>query len=144
MSFSEKLARVVADQLERFVTLNTHQLAGHVANLDFWIAQARHVVEGIDGYEPRFRRLKAGQDQYVVEHQTETYLLDDAYIRWKADSPQRVAHSSLRDARRAVTDATYRFLVRCCNEQLIPEEQLRDICKSLDISVESTDIRRKH
>ena len=35
MSFSENMAKVVADQLARFVTLNTHQLAGHMANLEF-------------------------------------------------------------------------------------------------------------
>ncbi len=71
MSFSENMAKVVADQLARFVTLNTHQLAGHVANLDFWVSQARHALEVIDGYEPRFRQLKAAQDQYVAEHRTE-------------------------------------------------------------------------
>src|SRR5439155_5157227 len=70
MSFSENLAKVVADQLARFVTLNRHQLAGHVANLDFWVAQARHALEVIDGYQERFRRLKAGQAEYVATHQT--------------------------------------------------------------------------
>ena len=35
MSFSTDVAKLVADQLSRFVTLNPHPLAGQVANLDF-------------------------------------------------------------------------------------------------------------
>ena len=143
MSFSEDLAKVVADQLARFVTLNTHQLAGHVANLEFWVSQARHALEVIDGYEPRFRRLKAAQEQYVTVHRTQTFLPHDHETHGPPDSPRRVAHAALREARRSVTEATYRFLVRCCNDGLIPESQVRAICGSLDIGVESADIRRR-
>jgi hypothetical protein len=144
MSFSENMAKVVADQLARFVTLNRHQLAGHVANLDFWIAQARHALDVIDRYEERFRRLKAAQSAYVAEHQTMTYRRTDPEIRWAADSPRRVAHAALREARRSVTEATYRFLVRCCYDGLIPESRLRAICNSLDIGVEASDLRGRH
>lgn len=42
MSFSTEMAGLVAGQLARFVTLNRHQLAGQVANLEFWLAQVRH------------------------------------------------------------------------------------------------------
>ena len=50
MSFSTDMAKLVADQLSRFVTLRPHQLAGQAANLDFWLAQVRHALGGIDGY----------------------------------------------------------------------------------------------
>lgn len=143
MSFSENVAKIVADQLSRFVTLNTHQLAGHVANLDFWVAQAQHALEIIDGYESRFRRLKAAQDEYVAEHRTQTFFPSDPEIHGPPDPPRRVAHAVLREARHSVTEATYRFLVRCCNDGLIPESQLRAICGSLDVGVESADLRRR-
>src|SRR3954471_16769776 len=110
MSFSEHMAKVVADQLERFVTLNRHQLAGHVANLDFWVAQARHALEVIDGYQERFRRLKAGQAEYVTAHQTTVSSPLDPDIKGPPDPPRRVPDASLRDARRAVVDAAYGFL----------------------------------
>lgn len=142
MSFSEEMAKVVADQLARFATLNKHQLAGHVANLDFWVSEARHVLEVIDGYEPRFRRMKAGQDQHVAEHGTLAYFPGDPEIRCAPDPPRRVAHGSLREARRSVTEATYRFLVRCCNDGLIPESRMRALCDELDIGVEAVDLRR--
>ena len=37
MSYSSDIASILAEQLARFVTLNPHQLAGHVPNLDFWL-----------------------------------------------------------------------------------------------------------
>ena len=88
MSFSENMARVVADQFARFVTLNTHQLAGHMANLDFWVAQARHALEVIDDYEPRFRRLKSAQDQYVAEHRTQPFWPNAPDIHGPPEPPR--------------------------------------------------------
>lgn len=130
ISYSEQIAKVTSDQLERFVTLNRHQLAGHVGNLDFWVGEARHAFEVIDGYQERFRRLKAGQVEYVALHRP-------------MEPPRRVADANLRDARRSVADATYRFLVRLCNDGLIHESQLRTLCGDLGIGVEQGDIRRK-
>ena len=141
MSFSENMANVVANQLARFITLNRHQLAGHVANLDFWVAQARHALEVIDGYQERFRRLKAGQAEYVASHGTTLSSPFDPDITGPPDLPRRVPDGGLRDARRAVADATYRFLVRLCNDGLITESRFRDICGSLDIGVEAADLR---
>jgi hypothetical protein len=140
VSYSEKIAKVLADQLARFVTLNTHQLAGYVATLDFWISEVGHTLNVINGYEQRFRQLKIAQDRYVDKHGTQTYLLEDPHIVGRPEPPRRVPHTSLRDARCSVTEATYRLLVRCCNEGLIPEAQMRTICASLDIGVESRDI----
>jgi len=138
MSYSEHLATVVADQLERFVTLNQHQLDGHVANLDFWISEARHALEVIDGYQERFRRQKAGQ----AEQRTLVPSPFDTDISSLPVPPRRLPDASLRDARRSVVDATYRFLVRLCNVGLIPESRLRSICSDLVIGVESADLRR--
>ena len=143
MSFSEHMAKIVAEQLERFVTLNRHQLAGHVANLDFWVAQAHHALAVIDGYQERFHKLKAGQAEYVAAHGTVVSSPFDSDITGPPDLPRRVPDGSLRDARRAVADSTYRFLVRCCNDGLIAESRLRAICRNLDIGVETTDLRRR-
>src|SRR5262245_28135841 len=70
VSFSTDMAKLVADQLSRFVTLNRHQLAGQVANLDFWLAQVRHALAVIEGYGSRFVRMHAAQEQYVTQHGT--------------------------------------------------------------------------
>lgn len=39
MSHSTDRAALIAGQLERLARQNAHQLAGQVANLDFWIAE---------------------------------------------------------------------------------------------------------
>ena len=113
-----------------------------MANLDFWVAQARHSLEVIDGYQERFRRLKAGQSEYVAAHGTKVSSPLDPDIAGPPNLPRRVPDGSLRDARRTVADATYRFLVRLCNDGLIPEAQLRSVCGSLGIGVEASDLRR--
>jgi hypothetical protein len=141
MSFSENMAKVVADQLTRFVTLNNHQLAGHVANLDFWIAQARHALAVIDGYQERFRRLKAGQGEYVAAHQSRLPSPFDPDLTGPPALPRRVPDASLREARRSLVDAMYRFLVRLYRDMLISESQLRALCGDLGIGVDPADLR---
>jgi hypothetical protein len=138
MSYSEHVAKVVADQLERFVTLNRHQLDGHVANLDFWIAEARHALEVIDGYPERFRRQKDRQ----TEQKTKVPSPFDPDVTSLPGPPRRLPDASLRNARRSVVDATYRFLMRLCNDGLIPEARLRSICSDLMIGVDLADLRR--
>lgn len=77
MPYSSDVADLLARQLAKFATLNRHQLAGQVANLDFWLAEVRHGLGAIDGYGPRFERLKAAQSQHAQEHGTTEFLLDD-------------------------------------------------------------------
>ncbi len=50
LSYSTSVAKLIADQLLRFVTINRHQLAGRVGNFDFWLEEVRHALEVIDGY----------------------------------------------------------------------------------------------
>src|SRR5437016_2297480 len=120
MSFSSDMAKLVTDQLSRFVTLNRHQLAGQVANLEFWLAEVRHCQEAIDGYGKRFHRLKTAQTKHVQTHHTHEFELDDPCCTQTGPAPpQRVPDRELREVRRSLCDAAYRFLVRCCNEGLI-------------------------
>jgi hypothetical protein len=142
MSFSENLANVVADQLARFITLNRHQLAGHVANLDFWVTQARHALEIIDGYQERFRRLKAAQAEFVNAHQTTVSLPFDPDITGPPDAPRRVPDARLSEARRSLADACYGFLMRCFKDRLIPESRLRSLCDGLGIGIDPADLKR--
>jgi len=70
VAYSSDIAKTLTQQLTRFVTLNRHQLAGHVANLDFWMAEVRHCFEVIDGYGQRFNRMKKAEGKHVAEHHT--------------------------------------------------------------------------
>lgn len=68
MLFTTDIAGLVAGQLTRFVTLNRHQLAGQVENLNFWLAEVHHALDMIDGYGVRFVRLHAAQERYVATY----------------------------------------------------------------------------
>lgn len=132
MSFSTDLAGLVADQLSRFVTLNRHQLAGQVANLDFWLAQVHHALSAIDGYGVRFVRMNAAQERYVAAHSTTEFIQNaDDWIERKASPPRRIPDRELRKARRALTEAASRFLERCRKDELISEAEFSEASRNL-------------
>jgi hypothetical protein len=135
MSFSTEMAGLVANQLSRFITLNRHQLAGQVANLDFWLAQVRHALSVIDNYGVRFIQMHATQEQYVAAHGTTEFALgtDCFPTQKKASPPRRVPDRELQKARRALIEATSRFLERCRHEEMISEAQLVSAHESLGI-----------
>jgi hypothetical protein len=122
VSFSTDMAKLVADQLSRFVTLNPHQLAGQAANLDFWLAQVRHALAVIDGYGVRFVRMEAGQQQYVAAHGTKLSEVGPAGVEERRPPPpRRIPDRELRQARRALVEAATRFLERCRAEGLVAD-----------------------
>jgi hypothetical protein len=125
VSFSTDLARLVAKQIDRLVTLNRHQLAGQAANLDFWLGKARNAVEVIDGYGRRFGRLKAAHADHVARHRTTEFLLDDPCCTQTAPAPpRRVPERELWEARRALCDSAERLLARCRADGLIDDVEL--------------------
>jgi hypothetical protein len=142
VSYSSDIAKLLAGQLAKFVTLNRHQLAGHAANLDFWLAEIRHCLEVIDGYSPRFERLREAQQRYVSAHNTTEFNLDDPCCTQRpAARPKRLPDAELREARLSLCNAAYRFLVRCCNEGFIAESELREACSGLGIGIEASDLK---
>ena len=144
MSYSSEVANLIANQLSRFMTLNRHQLAGQAANLDFWLNETRHAIEVIDGYGQRYEQMRSAQSRYVSEHETFVYDSRDEFYKPKPpDPPIRVSHTELKEARRTVTDAAYRFFVRCTNEGFITESRLREASDDLGIGVEASDLKRR-
>ena len=142
MAYSSDVATLLTEQLTKFLTLNRHQLAGQVGNLDFWLAEARHCLDVIDGYGGRFQRLKAAQQRHVTDHHVEEFQLDDpCCTRNRPEPPKRAPDADLKDARWALCEAVYRFLLRCLQNGLIEEARLREACGQLDISVDSEDLR---
>jgi hypothetical protein len=143
MSYSIEIGNILTDQLRRFATRNRHQLVGHVANLDFWVAEVRHCLDVLDGYTARFERMKAAQEEYVSEHGTIEYDLNDPCCIWgRAAAPARTPAAERKKARGSLCEATYRFLVRCFREGMIDEAVLRRNCNTLGIGIEATDLKR--
>lgn len=122
MSFSTDMAKLVTDQLSRFITLNPHQLAGQVENLDFWLTEVRHALAVLDGYGVRFVRLHAGQERYVAAHHVTASAVNPGGVT-ERPPPQvrRIPDRELRQARRALVEAATRFLQRCRAEGLVTD-----------------------
>lgn len=142
MAYSQEIAYLLTQQLLRFVTLNPHQLAGQVANLDFWMEQVLNCQRVIDGYPKRFEALKQAEMQHAQEHHTVEFDLDDRFgtSAHPPPRPRRVPSHELSQARKELCDAAYRFLIRCYSARLISEEKLRECCKLLDISIAPSDL----
>ena len=116
MAYSVEIANLLAKQLERLASLNRHQLAGQVANLDFRVAEVIHCRGVLDGYRTRFGRMKAAQTEYVSTHKTVAFDLRDPDIAQSAPPPRPVPDADFKQVRRSLNDAAYRLLIRCQNE----------------------------
>ena len=91
MPYTIDVVRPLIDQLAKFATLNRYQLAGHVANLDFWLGEVRHGLAVIDGYGERFERLRAAQQRHVSEHRSTIFSLrDPRHTEGSPPPPKRV------------------------------------------------------
>jgi len=147
MSYSIEQAGLLERQLERFATLEAHQLAGHVANLEFWLGEAIHVLATIDGYPDRFRRLRDGQQAWVKRHDT----LDNRPCPVCRESPcelgaepppplTRIPSEQMDAARRGVRQGCYRFLLRLHRFRLLDEPALRIACDRVGVTLEREDM----
>jgi len=142
-AYSTEIAGILANQLTKFVSLNPHQLAGQIANLDFWLDEVRHSLAVIDGYHHRFKRLNSAQMDYTSKHQTQQFVPGQFHeTATDATKPRRVPGNQLSDSRRALCDATYRFLIRCFRAGLLSEKRVRDECNRLDIGFDVRDFGR--
>jgi hypothetical protein len=148
VSYPVEISKTLVETLTRFVTLNPHQLAGHVANLDFWLAEVRHCIEVIDGYRKRFEAMKSAQRGYVAQKRTVEFSYRcEGYcpICAKGESalpPKPIPDSQLNEASRALRDAAYHFLVRCYKTGFIDEARLREAANSIDTGIDVGDLKR--
>src|SRR5262245_49587174 len=136
MPYSTEVADLVANQLSRFVTLNRHQLAGQVANLDFWLAEVRHALAVIDSYGERFVRLNAGQEHYVATHGTTVSEVGPVGAeKRRPPPPRRIPDRELQKARRNLTESAISFFERCRKDYLITNGRFTTALR--EIGVES-------
>lgn len=144
MAYSSDIAEILTEQITKFATLNRHQLAGHLANRDFWTDEVRHCLEVIDGYSRRFERMKAAQMRFAGDHGTVEFRLDDPCCTRTSAAPlRRVPDQTLVEVRRHLCDAFYRFLVRCFHEGLLDEGAVRRTCETVDIGVDASNLRQR-
>src|SRR5262245_27765363 len=100
MSYSTDIANILANQLTKLSTLNRHQLVGQIVNMYFWLAEVRHCLRVLDGYQARFDKLNKAQTDYTREHKTTEFFPDDPCLHWPAEGAKRVPDREMKDARR--------------------------------------------
>jgi hypothetical protein len=143
MSYMLEISNALAETLKKFATLNRHQLAGQVGNLDFWTDEVRHCLSVIDGYHHRFETMKAAQVKHAVDYRTSEFALDNqSDLGSPVPPPKPVPDSQLKDVRRALCEAFYGFVVCCHKAALLDEGGVRHTAAKVGISIDSQDLKR--
>jgi hypothetical protein len=155
MAYSLEIADAVSRSVGKFVTLSNYQLAGHLANLDFWMRQIINALDAIDGYSTRQTTLELAQKKYISAHDTWRFSTEQTTLhhefpeepacepgtvrpdRWRIDS------ETLKRKRREIVDSFYRFMLRCHKERLISGDRAKEALSECGIGVEPGDFRRE-
>jgi len=144
--YSIARAELIADQIGRFATQHLHQLAGHHANLEFWLAEAASAVRAIDEYQKRFQRLRNAQIAWVSEHDTKVTRHCPVcrgaceFGPETPERPHRVPSEELGAARDAVRRAVRHFLVRLFKAGFVAAEEVRRGADTVGASIEQEDL----
>jgi hypothetical protein len=153
MVYTLEIADALIRTVGKFVTLNNYQLAGHVANLDFWTRQIKNALDAVDGYPKRQRNLQQSQKQYISAHDTRRFSAEDAVLHqeypyesmYEGDKVRpdkwRIDSETLKSKRREIVDSFYRFLLRCHQEKLVDVEQAHKALSECGIGIEPGDFR---
>jgi hypothetical protein len=120
--YLEAISRPLIETINHAAALPVNQLAGHAANLEFWVSETRHCLEVIDGYQERFARLQAGQAEYEKRHEG---VANAPPLRRGSKDHSR------QELRRAICEAIERFLSRCNREGLVSTKAMRASLKVL-------------
>ena len=148
MSYSIARASLIAEQLERLATQNAHQLAGQLANLDFWVTEAADAIRVLHEYPDRFKRLRDAQVAWVRAHETKVVgfcpICGGAceFGPTTPAPPQRIPAEQLAEARSAVQRAGRAYLLRLYRARHLEQSAVRQACDRLDIGVELEDFQR--
>jgi hypothetical protein len=63
-----QIGESLATVLEGALRAQPEHFAGYFANLDFWIAEFRHLRAGVDGFDQRFLQMKEASAEYLTAH----------------------------------------------------------------------------
>lgn len=144
--YSIARAELVSDQIGRFATQHIHQLAGHHANLQFWMAEAVAAVRAIDEYPARFRRLQDARLSWVRAHKTKISrycpICGGAceFGPQTPERPYRIPSQDMSAARAAVQSAVQKFLVRLFHAGFLSESDVRREADLVGVPIEAEDL----
>jgi hypothetical protein len=147
--YSIARAELIAGQIGRFATQHLHQLAGHHANLAFWLSEAAAAVRTIDEYQHRFRQLRDAQISWVRDHDTKLTRYCPIcrggceFGPQTPDRPHRIPSEDLEAARNAVRVAVRQFVVRLHHAGFLSETEVRLAADLVGASIEQEDLEQQ-
>ena len=138
MPYIQDITEPLISTLNYTSGLPVHKLAGHAANLEFWVGEVKHAVDVIDGYGERFRRLK----------EWERTAAQGGGLEWHPFRPEKplrpgISDHELKELRRGLIESTERVLKRCFAEGLISESDLDEYSRILDLDREGLKHRER-
>jgi len=136
MAYTDEITRRLISVIDYASGLPVHKLIGYARNLNFWIAETRHCLDTIDGYESRYQEMCRAERSYYDEHK------DDWQKRRRmGQSPQVQMRSikahELKELRRALLSAINRLISRCFHEGFVDAEDLQQIESILGVDFRS-------
>lgn len=134
MPYIEEITEPLIHTLTHTGGLPVHQLAGHAANLEFWVGEVKHATDVIDGYQARFKNIQQGESDYAERQQMKGESINRG-CRTAPPMKRGIKDHEIKDLRRRLADAMYRILTRCYKENLITEQQLDQSGETLGFDV---------
>jgi hypothetical protein len=118
MSYTEEIARRLIETLSKTAGLPTFQLASHVPNLAFWMAEVKHALDVVDGYPKCFADMVAAQTQFDANYPDGAQSREHHEYNYQ---PPRLALSPAHSERlkRELVRMANRLIDRCLNEGLL-------------------------
>lgn len=146
MIYSIEKANMISGQLLKFKDCFVHQLAGHAANISFWMHEVKESLSVLDGYTKRFYSMRDGQVAWIENHREPVYDYCPVcggkceFSNGIPSLPTRVENSILKETRKDLVNAAYYFLVRCHNTKLISLDDLENHCAEIGTSIDPKDL----
>ena len=128
VSYLEQIWDPLTRTLEHTQGLPAHQLAGHAANIDFWVSEAVHCLMAIDGYYRRFKRMQEA---------TRTFLQLHPADRVSPPARRSTKDHDLVQLRQRLLFAAERLLKRCLKEGFVDRASFVRYCAALGIEERS-------
>lgn len=128
MPYVEDITEPLISTLNYVSGLPPEKLAGHAANLEFWLSEVQHALDVIDGYGDRFKKLQDGQRSA----EELSGLSMDRFLFGKPIRPG-ISDYDLKQLRRRLIDAVSVVLRRCYREGLVSANDLEEYCVRFDL-----------
>jgi len=132
MPYVEDITETLISTLTHTGGLRAHQLAGHAANLEFWVGEVKHAFDVIDGYGERFKKL---QDAERIANPVVDLFRPSKLLR------PGISDHELKELRRRLIDSVSLVLSRCYKEGLVSEIELDKYGERLDL--DNRELKRK-